>query len=49
MVKLGLIQTISYSTNQNGISRVSEILKKLGKKETEIVCLPEQWLRKNEI
>lgn len=49
MVKLGLIQTISYSTNQNGISRVSEILKKLGKKETEIVCLPEQWLKNNEI
>ncbi len=49
MVKLGLIQTISYSTNQIGISRVSEMLKKLGKKETEIVCLPEQWLRKNKI
>ncbi len=25
------------------------MLKKLGKKETEIVCLPEQWLRKNKI
>jgi predicted amidohydrolase len=49
MVKLGLIQTISYSTNQKGISRVSETLKKLGKKETEIVCLPEQWLKNNEI
>ncbi len=49
MVKLGLIQTISHSTNQKGISRVSEILRKLGKKETEMVCLPEQWLRKNEI
>ena len=49
MVKLRLIQTISYSTNQKGISRVSEILRKLGKKETEIVCLPEQWLKKNEI
>ena len=49
MVKLGLIQTISYSTNQKGIFRVSEMLKKLGKKETEIVCLPEQWLKKNEI
>ncbi len=49
MVKLGLIQTISYSTNQKGISRVSEILRKLGKKETEIVCLPEQWLKNNEI
>ncbi len=49
MVKLGLIQTVSYSTNQSGISRVSEILRKLGKKETEIVCLPEQWLKNNEI
>jgi len=49
MVKIGLIQTISYSTNQNGISRVSDMLKKLGRKETEIVCLPEQWLRNNEI
>ncbi len=47
MVKLGLIQTIQYSTNQKGISRVSQILKKLGKNETEIVCLPEQWLKKN--
>ena len=49
MVKLGLIQTISYSTNQKGISRVSEALKKLGRKETEVVCLPEQWLKNNEI
>jgi len=49
MVKLGLIQTISYNTNQKGISRVSQILRKLGKKETEIVCLPEQWLKNNEI
>ena len=49
MVKLGLIQTISYSTNQKGISRVSEILRKLGRKETDIVCLPEQWLKSNEI
>ena len=49
MVKLGMIQTISYNTNQKGISRISETLKKLGKKETEIVCLPEQWLKSNEI
>ena len=48
MVKLGLIQTVQYSTNQKGISRVSQILKKLGKNETEIVCLPEQWLKQNE-
>ena len=24
---------------------ISKILKKLGKKETDIVCLPEQWLK----
>lgn len=49
MVKLGVIQTKSYDSNQKGISKVSEILKKLGRKETEIVCLPEQWLKNNEI
>ena len=49
MVKLGLIQTTSYNTNEEGIFRISEILKKLGRKDTEIVCLPEQWLKNNEI
>jgi len=49
MVKLGLIQTRSYHSNQKGISKISEILKKLGRKETEIVCLPEQWLKNNVI
>ena len=49
MIKLGVVQTTSYSSNQNGISKISEILKKLGKQETEIVCLPEQWLKNNEI
>ncbi len=49
MVKLGLIQTKSYDSNQKGISKVSENLKKLGRKETEIVCLPEQWLKNNVI
>ncbi len=49
MVKLGLIQTTTQSTNQKGIAQVGKILKKLGKKNTEIVCLPEQWLKNNEI
>jgi len=49
MVKLGLIQTIAYETNDEGIFRISKILKKLGRKNTEIVCLPEQWLKNNEI
>ena len=49
MVKLGLVQPTSYNSNQKGILKISEILKKLGKQETEIVCLPEQWLKNNEI
>ena len=49
MVKLGLIQTTSYDTNEEGILRVSKILKKLGSNNAEIVCLPEQWLKNNEI
>jgi predicted amidohydrolase len=49
MVKLGLIQITPQSTNQKGISQAGKILKKLGKKNTEIVCLPEQWLKNNMI
>ena len=49
MVKLGLIQTVSYGTNEKAIAKVSQRLKKLAKKETDIVCLPEQWLKVNQI
>ena len=49
MVKVGLIQTRSYGSNEIGISRISKKLQKLGKKETDIVCLPEQWLKNNKI
>ena len=49
MVKLGLIQTASQSTNEKGIFHASKILKKLGRNNTDIVCLPEQWLKNNEI
>jgi len=49
MVKLGLIQTASQNTNQKGISHAVKILKKLGRNNTDIVCLPEQWLKNNEI
>lgn len=48
MVKLGLVQTTSCNTNEEGVFRVSKILKKLGMKDTDIVCLPEQWLKNNE-
>ncbi len=49
MVKVGIIQTRTYKTNKEGINRISKFLEKLGKKKTEIVCLPEQWLKNNEI
>jgi omega-amidase len=49
MTKVGLIQTRSYENNKKGIENISKLLKKLGKAETEIVCLPEQWLPNNHI
>ena len=49
MIKAGIIQTKTYSTNKEGIHSISNFLKKLGKIKTEIVCLPEQWLKNNKI
>ena len=49
MVKLGLIQTVSYSSNENALKKVSQSLKTLGRKEVDIVTLPEQWLKNNRI
>lgn len=49
MTKVGLIQTSNYENNKKGIENVSKLLKKLGTDETEIVCLPEQWLPNNKI
>ena len=49
MVKIGIIQTTSYSSNEKGIEIVSQKLETLGKKRVEIVCLPEQWLKDNRI
>jgi predicted amidohydrolase len=49
MVKVGIIQTRTYRKNKEGITRISKFLEELGKKKTEIVCLPEQWLKNNEI
>ena len=49
MTKVGLIQTRSYENNKKGIENISKLLEKLGKIETEIVCLPEQWLPNNHI
>jgi len=49
MVKLGLIQTVSYSSNESALKKVSQSLKSLGRKEIDIVTLPEQWLKNNRI
>jgi len=44
-----VIQTRQYSSNASGIDNVSKVLQGLAKKETDIVCLPEQWLANNVI
>jgi predicted amidohydrolase len=49
MVKLGLIQTASQGINEKRILAAGKILKKLGRSGAEIACLPEQWLKNNEI
>ncbi|MDH3192341.1 MAG: carbon-nitrogen hydrolase family protein [Nitrosopumilus sp.] len=49
MVKIGIIQTTSYRNNQEGINSVSKLLMNLGNKGAKLVCLPEQWLRDNQI
>lgn len=49
MVKLGLVQTVAHSTNEQAIKKISKSLVSLGKKETDIVTLPEQWLNNNRI
>lgn len=49
MVKIGLVQTRTYGSNGAGIARIAKLVEKLGKQETDIVCLPEQWLKENKI
>lgn len=49
MVKIGLVQTRTYGSNGAGITRVAKLIEKLGRQETDIICLPEQWLKENKI
>jgi predicted amidohydrolase len=49
MIKLGLVQTTSYQSNEDALEHISKILIGMGKKDTDIVCLPEQWLKENRI
>ena len=46
---VGLIQTRSFQNNKIEIQNISKLLEKIGRVETEIVCLPEQWLPNNQI
>jgi predicted amidohydrolase len=47
LVRLGILQTRSYPTNQKGIDEVSKMLIGAAKSETDIICLPEQWQKEN--
>jgi predicted amidohydrolase len=38
-----------YGSNEIGIALISRLVEKLGKQETDIICLPEQWLKENRI
>ena len=49
MIKLAVVQTVSYSSNTKALSKISAILKSLGRKEADVVTLPEQWLQYNRI
>ena len=49
MIKLGIAQTISSSTNEEGIKQASQLLERLGRNEADVVCLPEQYLPDNKI
>ena len=49
MVKIGIVQTREYSSDQKAIQSISKVLRSLGRKEADLVCLPEQWLCDNRI
>jgi predicted amidohydrolase len=47
MVKLAILQTRPYATNQKGTEAVLRLLTSAAKSETDIICLPEQWQKEN--
>lgn len=49
MVRLGILQMRSHSTNEACIRSAAKILRGLGRGEADIVCMPEQWLAENRI
>jgi predicted amidohydrolase len=49
LIKLGIAQTTTCSTNNEGIKQASSLLERLGRNEADVVCLPEQYLYNNKI
>ena len=49
MTRFGIVQTASYKDDPQAMSSVAKILRSMGKDETDMVCLPEQWLANNVI
>lgn len=49
MIKIGIIQTKTYRSNEDAIKKIEIQLRKAGKDGADIVCLPEQWLVDNRI
>lgn len=48
-VKIGMVQIGSHGSNAEAIKSASRMLKRLGGNETDLVCMPEQWLKENRI
>ena len=49
MVRVGIIQTRSCSSNGRGIAAASRRVEALAGEGADIICLPEQWLRDNRV
>lgn len=49
MTKIAVVQMSTYGSNAKGIKKATEIISKLGRKNTDIVCFPEQWLKNNRL
>jgi predicted amidohydrolase len=47
VIRAAIIQTRQYGSDTEAISKITKLMLKLAKKETDIVCLPEQWLNDN--
>ncbi|MCA2003136.1 MAG: carbon-nitrogen hydrolase family protein [Candidatus Nitrosotenuis sp.] len=49
MTKIGIVQMQAHDNDERAIAVAARMLRRLGRSETDIVCLPEQWLNENRI